>query len=132
MKNSAEKELYSSFLPALERKDLFLIQMFAKVDCLAFGLATGILFAAIIFLATNFLLLKGGEHVGPNLNLISQYFFGYSVTFAGSFVGLLYGFGSGFIIGWVSAFLRNLTIRVYLHFMKFKGRIAAIGGSLDN
>ncbi|MGI8470342.1 MAG: hypothetical protein ACR2N3_18030 [Pyrinomonadaceae bacterium] len=116
---------------AVTRKDELLIQTFAKVDRGAFGIAIGIIFGAGIFLATNFLILKGGERVGPTFALLNQYFIGFSVTFAGSFIGLIYGFASGFILGWLLAFLRNLVIKIYLHVLKFKGRIAAIGGFLD-
>ena len=109
-----------------------LIQTFAKIDRSAFGIAVGILFGAGIFLATNFLILKGGERVGLTFALLNQYFFGFSVTSAGSFIGLIYGFVSGFILGWLLAFLRNFVIKIYLHILKFKGRIAAIGGFLDD
>jgi ABC-type dipeptide/oligopeptide/nickel transport system permease subunit len=49
--------------------------------------------------------IKGGDPVGPHLSLLSQYFFGYRVTFLGSFVGFAYGFAvgtiSGALIGWI-------------------------------
>ena len=131
MKQSAEAT--NSEIPrAIARKDELLIQTFAKIDRAAFGIAVGILFGAGIFLATNFLILKGGERVGQNFALLNQYFFGFSVTFAGSFVGLIYGFLSGFVLGWLTALLRNSVIKIYLHVLKFKGRIAAIGGFLDD
>jgi hypothetical protein len=41
------------------------------------GLVLGILFALGIFVATNWLVIKGGERVGPHLQLLSQYFIGY-------------------------------------------------------
>jgi len=71
----------------------------------AFGLVLGLLFGLIIFIATNWLVLKGGEHVGAHLRLLSQYFIGYRVTFLGSLIGFAYGFVlgtlSGAFIGWV-------------------------------
>lgn len=117
---------------ALTRKDELLIQTVAKIDRAALGIAVGILCGAGIFLATNFLILKGGERIGQNFALLSQYFYGFSISFAGSLIGLIYGFISGFIVGWLIAFLRNLVIKIYLHFLKFKGRVAAIGGFLDS
>ena len=53
--------------------------------------------------------MKGGEPIGPRLQLLSHYFPGYSVTAQGSFLGLAYGFLSGFVCGWTFAFLRNTT-----------------------
>jgi hypothetical protein len=71
----------------------------------AFGLVLGILCGLIIFIATNWLVLKGGEQVGPHLKLLSQYFIGYRVTFIGSLIGFAYGFAvgtlSGAFIGWI-------------------------------
>ena len=69
------------------------------------GLVLGIIFALGIFVATNWLVIKGGERVGPHLQLLSQYFIGYRVTFIGSLIGATYGFilGTlcGGLIGWV-------------------------------
>ena len=69
------------------------------------GLALGLLFGLVIFIATNFLVLKGGEPIGPHLQLLSQYFIGYRVSFFGSFIGFAYGFAlgtlSGALIGWI-------------------------------
>jgi hypothetical protein len=69
------------------------------------GLVLGITGAVIIFVATNWLVFKGGDVVGPHLSLLGQFFIGYSVTFAGSLIGAVYGFIigylSGLLIGWI-------------------------------
>jgi tetrahydromethanopterin S-methyltransferase subunit F len=69
------------------------------------GFIFGLIAALLIFAATNWLVLKGGEVVGPHLGLLDQFFYGYSVTFGGSFIGAFYGFIfgylSGLFIGWV-------------------------------
>jgi len=49
-----------------------------------------------VFVATNWLLVKGGRPVGPHLALLSQFFLGYRVTFAGSLIGFAWAFGCGF------------------------------------
>jgi len=71
----------------------------------AVGLVLGLLFGLIIFCATNWLVIKGGDRVGPHLILLSQYFIGYRVTFLGSFIGFAYGFAlgtlSGALLGWI-------------------------------
>ncbi|MGD9023035.1 MAG: hypothetical protein PVJ62_04560 [Deltaproteobacteria bacterium] len=71
----------------------------------AFGLVLGLLCGLAIFIATNWLVIKGGEQVGPHLQLLSQYFIGYRVSFLGSFIGAAYGFAvgtlSGALMGWV-------------------------------
>lgn len=69
------------------------------------GLVLGILLALAIFVATNWLVIKGGARVGPHLQLLSQYFIGYRVTFVGSLIGAAYGFALGTLcgamIGWI-------------------------------
>ena len=69
------------------------------------GLTLGVLYGLVIFIATNWLVIKGGNPVGPHLRLLSQYFFGYRVSFLGSLIGFVYGFAvgslSGALIGWI-------------------------------
>ena len=76
-----------------------------RLDATAQALAAGILAGLGIFVATNWLVLKGGDVVGPNLALLSQFCPGYTVTFAGSFVGfvygLVYGAAAGYGVGWI-------------------------------
>ena len=76
------------------------------------GLVTGVIFGLAIFVATNWLLLKGGEPIGPHLSLLGQFFLGYTVSFWGSVVGLLYGFVTGFIVGYMVAFLYNFFLQL--------------------
>jgi hypothetical protein len=63
------------------------------------GIVLGILFGAGLFLATNFLVLKGGEHVGAHLALLASFYPGYRVTFLGSIIGFFYAFVTGAVVG---------------------------------
>lgn len=76
------------------------------------GIVTGLVFGLGIFIATNFLILKGGPVVGPHLALLGQYFIGYKVTFVGSLIGLVYGSVTGFVTGYVLARLYNWFARL--------------------
>lgn len=78
-----------------------------RLDAMLHGIVTGLLVGLGIFLATNWLVLKGGDVVGPHLALLGQFFIGYQVTFLGSFIGLAYGFVAGFVLGYVVAALYN-------------------------
>jgi hypothetical protein len=75
------------------------------------GIVLGILFGSMLFLATNFLILKGGEHVGAHLALLSVFFPGYRVSFFGSLIGFFYMFVLGFIIGIVIGAVYNKIVR---------------------
>ncbi|RMF57901.1 MAG: hypothetical protein D6748_10155, partial [Calditrichaeota bacterium] len=56
-----------------------------QANVLAFVMA--VLGALGVFIMTVWLLIKGGPNVGAHLNLLGQYFVGYSVTWTGSFIG---------------------------------------------
>jgi len=74
------------------------------------GLAMGLILALGIFVATNWLIIKGGERVGPHLILLSQYFIGYKVTFLGSLIGAAYGFALGTICGALMGWIYNKIV----------------------
>ena len=53
----------------------------------AWGMSLGALLAVGLFLATNILLIRGGDNVGAHLQLLSVYFPGYDVSFLCSLIG---------------------------------------------
>ena len=61
-----------------------------------------------LFFATLWLVVKGGPNVGQNLGLLRAYFPGYSVTWTGSLMGLVYGALSGAVLGWCVAWFYNI------------------------
>jgi hypothetical protein len=85
-----------------------LVRLNAKVQ----GVVTGLVAGLVIFVATNWLILKGGEVVGPNLALLGQFFIGYRVTFMGSLIGFAYGFAGGFVAGYLVAGLYNWFVEL--------------------
>ena len=105
---------------------------FARLDAVALGIAVGALCGVGLCAATVVLLLKGGEHVGQNLVLLCQYFPGYRVTWGGAFIGLGYGFVTGFAAGWFLAFVRNATLWIYLLTVKMKAASVSFRGFFDN
>lgn len=113
--------------PSLKDQAL-LSAVFAKMDVLAMAIATGVLFAAGLFLATAVLLLQdvpAGHSVGQNLNALQSYLPGYSVTWAGSIAGLFNGFVIGAIVGFVIALFWNLTHYIALASMLIKTALLA-------
>lgn len=71
------------------------------------GLATGAVAGTGLFIATNWLVIKGGPVIGPHLALLGQYFIGYEVTFVGSLIGFAYAFVAGFAIGYGVSWVYN-------------------------
>ncbi|MFB0516878.1 MAG: bacteriophage holin [Candidatus Neomarinimicrobiota bacterium] len=76
-----------------------------KLSVKALGLAAGIVWALAIFLLTYWFLLFGYE--GEMLSRLSNIYLGYSVTWYGGFIGLVWGFVDGFIGGALLACLYN-------------------------
>lgn len=74
------------------------------------GIITGILAGSTVFVATIWLVIKGGPVVGPHLSLLGQFFIGYRVTVGGSLIGAAYGFACGFAIGYFVAWMYNYLI----------------------
>jgi hypothetical protein len=76
-----------------------------RLNAKVIGLAMGLLCGLAVFVATNWLVLKGGQRVGVHLQLLGQYFIGYRVSFWGSLIGFAYGFALGTLggafVGWV-------------------------------
>lgn len=83
----------------------------SKLSGHVWGLSLGLLLALGLFVATNILVLKGGENVGQHLGILSQYFWGYDVTFAGSLVGAFWAFVFGYVAARVVCGIYNLAAR---------------------
>ncbi len=84
----------------------------ARIHANILALIFAIICGLGLFVMTVWLLIKGGEHVGPHLELLGQYFIGYSVTWAGSVIGLFYGAVIGGICGWLIGMIYNLIVTV--------------------
>ena len=76
-----------------------------KLNKNAFALALAIVWGMIVFLVTNIDLLRVGT--GEHLSRLSQIYVGYSVSFLGSIIGLVWGFATMFVAGWAVAWLYN-------------------------
>ena len=74
------------------------------------GFVMGTVLALAVFVATNWLVLKGGEVVGPHMQLLDQFYWGYSVTFVGSIIGAAYSFVSGYVAGLLIGWIYNAVV----------------------
>ena len=101
--------------PSVDDEKLFkaVIKFNTKFLSLALGLIVGL----AIFIATNWLVIKGGHTtpngkyvIGPHLQLLSQFFIGYRVSFLGSIIGFFYGFALGTLCGTVFGIIYNKIV----------------------
>lgn len=81
-----------------------------RLDAVAQGISAGVLLGLGLFVATNWLVLKGGDVVGPNLALLAQFCPGYRVTFVGSLIGFGYGLLYGGLAGFTVSTLYNRVL----------------------
>ena len=95
---------------SVERLEDVVLTRIIRLNALLQGLVTGLLGGLVIFIATNWLVLKGGPVVGPHLALLGQFFIGYRVTFLGSLIGFTYGFATGFCAGYFMATVYNRMV----------------------
>lgn len=83
----------------------------AKLNARAWGWAFGLMLALGLFLATVFLLIKGGPNTGQHLNLLGIFLPGYQVTWPGAFIGLIYMFVIGYGLGRLVGGVYNRLVR---------------------
>jgi hypothetical protein len=84
----------------------------ARIQAGVLAVVCALIGGIMVFASTAWLLIKGGPQVGAHLQLLGQYFIGYSVSWKGSLIGLLYGALTGGVIGWVIARVYNQIIRL--------------------
>ena len=104
---------------------------FARVHKRALGVAVGLTTGFLLFIVTM-------GHVAVDqsqaelLGLLSQYFYGYSVSPTGALIGLAWGFFTGFVAGWFAAFAHNFATAVVVFALRTKAELAQTNDFLDH
>ena len=97
----------------------------------AFGMALGLASGLVCFAITAIFLLRRPEPA-PDLSILSEYFFGYTVSWTGALVSLAWGYVVGFTAGWFIAFCRNLVIAASLWLTRTRAELSASRDFLDH
>jgi hypothetical protein len=87
-------------------------QTLARIKADALALVCAVIGGVGLFAMTVWLVIKDGPQAGQHLQLLSNYFAGYSVTWPGAFVGLLYGTMTGGVVGWAIGRIYNGVVNV--------------------
>ena len=111
--------------------DRLLPSVFSRMDQLGLATAIGSVCGLLIFLSTIWLMRSDGVAT-HYLQLLNQYFFGYTVSIKGAFVGMAYGFSWGFLFGWLFAYLRNFSMAYYIYRIKRKVELLTFRDFLDH
>ena len=107
-------------------------QAFARMDKLAFATALGFVSGIMIFMATMWLVIRGGDVVGANLQLLKHYYPGYTVTGRGACVAFGYTFAWGFLFGWLLAYLRNFFLTLYVYYARKRSELLSLRDFFDH
>ncbi len=117
-------ELMSTHVPSP------LLRAFAPLHRGALGVASGVVVGGLLAITTLLLRIRGNPT--PNFDLLAQFFWGYSVTWRGVFIGLLWGFGVGFVLGYGFALVRNAAVWIWLTVIRSRAEMDQYSDFLDH
>jgi len=84
----------------------------ARLKAGILGLVFGLISGIGLFAMTAILLVENGPNTGYHLSLLGNYFIGYTVTWKGAFIGFLWAFALGAIIGWSIGMIYNCLVGI--------------------
>ena len=94
--------------PGPSESELALVRRaIARLRAGIMAIVCGMLGGTALFVATAWLVIRGGPGVGTHLGLLRYYFPGYTVTWPGALLGLLYGVVVGAVVGGLVAWAYN-------------------------
>ena len=106
---------------------------FAPLHKRAFGVALGTAAAVLIFGITAIHLLREPTQAdGMSIQLLANFFYGYSMTWQGAFIGAFWAFVMGFTAGWFVAFCRNLVIAISIFITRTRVELQETRDFLDH
>jgi hypothetical protein len=92
--------------------DREVMRAIARLKAGVLGLVFGLIFGVGLFAMTAILLIENGPNTGLHLRLLGNYFIGYSVTWKGAFIGFLWAFVLGAVIGSSIGIIYNRIVRI--------------------
>ena len=104
---------------------------FAPIHRRALGLACGLVLGGLLSIATLVLVPRRHDR-DFSLDLLGQFFKGYSVSWQGVFVGFLWGMAVGFIFGWSLALIRNAAVWIWLTVIRSRAEMSEYSDLLDH
>jgi hypothetical protein len=106
-----------------------LLRAIAPLHPTAMGVAWAVVCGGLLTLATLYLMLRGPTLL--QFDLLSQFFWGYRVSVGGIFIGLLWGAGVGFVLGYGFALIRNAALWIWLTTVRSRAEMEQYSDFLD-
>jgi len=107
-----------------------LLRAFAPLHRTAMGVAWGVVTGGVLAVATMVPVIKGNDFL--SFGLLAQFFWGYSVSWRGVFVALLWGLGVGFALGYGFALVRNAAVWLWLTVIRSRAEMDQYSDLLDH
>lgn len=111
--------------------ELALARALAPMHKRVLGVAVGLTAALGVFVVTAFHVVARPPDA-LSIELLAQYFYGYEVTWRGAFIGAWWAFVAGFVAGWFAAFLRNVSIAIWLMVVRMRANLTETRDFLDH
>jgi hypothetical protein len=104
---------------------------FLPLHKMALGIAFGVAAALVVFLMTAIYIVRNPQGA-PDISLLRNYFAGYSVSWAGAFIGAAWAGFTGFVCGWFLAFVRNFALATQLVLLRARAELQQTRDFLDH
>lgn len=105
-------------------------RIFPRVHARALGIAIGVTTGCGLFILTVFHVIAGEE--GLPIGLLSQYFYGYDITWSGAIAGAVWAGAAGYVGGWLLGAVHNLTLDLWLLAVRQKTELSQKRNFLDH
>ena len=115
--------------PQTDRTDIAVEDLFPRIQKRALGVALGVTCGGALFLLTLFHLLVRPD-VFP-LGLLSQYCYGYDLTWTGAFAGMAWGFSVGLVGGVLLGLIHNFSLDVWSTIVRMRADLSQKRDVLD-
>jgi hypothetical protein len=98
----------------LDKEELKVLDAAIRLNTIIMAVTLGLLAGGLLWISTAILLLRSDGEVGKHLSLLSVFFPGYSVSWSGALIGMLWSFTYGALAGAVSywSYARTLSERL--------------------
>jgi hypothetical protein len=127
----ATRQLSQSDAPGPEDRLVRTLDLaFARLHKAAFGVATGVAGAIAMAAATLLVFLRPQPRFP--LELLGEYFAGYTVSWSGVLIGAGWGFLVAFVAGWFVAFCRNLSLAIAVFAIRTRAELQQTRTFLDH
>jgi hypothetical protein len=96
------------------------------------GIASGVVTSGLLTITSLVLVLRGTDEARTAGSLVGQFLWGYSVSWSGVLIGLLWGFAVGFVLGYGFALVRNSAVWLWLTVIRSRAEMDQYSDFLDH